>query len=348
VIIAFQVSDEGTHPAGPQEHWNESFYVNCFDARQEIGLASRIAFSPNQGFADGFVLLYLPQGHTAFVRTWEPCADHRGRNAVGPIAHVCVEPFRQWRLRYQGPVYHFDDPLRMGDFMQTMLTDIPRKAVELELRFEAIHDVFDFHASMRREWLSGTELLAKLRPRYFFTHLGPAMRKLALLRSMSGAQHYEHAGRIEGEVRIDGQAYEVRGSGQRDHSWGVRDMRVPTNWRWFSGQFGDELCFNAIKVEVLGLRASGGYVYHDGMVEALTEWTYTAEGLALREGPKRVALDLACGSGKRFALTGTALSNIPVIALTGGRGAIVNETHTRFVYCDKVGRGVSEFMEQLP
>ena len=56
---------------------------------------------------------------------------------------------------------------------------------------------------------------------------------------------------------------------------------------------------------------------------------------------------LACGSGKRFEITGTALTNIPVIALTGGYAAVVNEAHTRFVCGDKVGHGVSEFMEQL-
>jgi hypothetical protein len=321
--------------------------VNVFDPERNLGVVSRIAFSPNRGFADGFVFLYLPDGTAGFIRTWERCPDHRGHNSVGPIEHVCVEPFRQWRLRYRGPLYHFEEPARMGDFMQSMLTDIPRKEIEVDLRFEAIHEVFDFHASMKREWLSGAELLAKLRPRYFFSHLGPALRKLALLRTMSGAQHYEHAGRVEGEVRIGGETHDLKGFGQRDHSWGVRDMRVPTNWRWFSGQFGNELCFNAIKVEVLGLRASGGYVYHDGTVEALASWSYEAEMAAPRQGPKRVSLTLVCGSGKRFELTGTALTNIPVIALTGGDAAVVNEAHTRFVCGERSGHGVSEFMEQL-
>jgi hypothetical protein len=329
------------------KHWNESFYANGFDPQRRLGVVSRIAFSPNQGFADGFLFLYLPDGTTGFIRTWEQCPDHRGRNRVGPIEHVCVEPFKQWRLRYRGPIYHFEDPARMGDFMQSMLTDIPRKAVDLELRFEAIHDVFDFHASMKREWLSAAELAAKLRPRYLFAHLEPALRKLTLLRTMSGAQHYEHAGRIEGEVRLDGVTHDVRGFGQRDHSWGVRDMRVPANWRWFSGQFGDELCFNAIKVEVLALRASGGYVYHGGQVAALTGWSYEAEMTAPRQGPKRVSLVLECGPGRRFELRGTARSNIPVIALTGGSAAVVNEAYTQFVWGDKTGHGVSEFMEQL-
>ncbi len=321
--------------------------MNCFDSQRNLGVVSRIAFSPNQGFADGFLFLYLPDGTTGFIRTWDRCPDHRGRNAVGAIEHACVEPFKRWRLRYRGPIYHFDEPARMGDFMQSMLTNIPRKEVEVNLRFEAIHDVFDFHASMKREWLSGAELLRKLKPRYFFTHLGPALRKLALLRTMSGAQHYEHAGRIEGEVRIDGEAHDVRGFGQRDHSWGVRDMRVPTNWRWFCGQFGDALCFNAIKVEVLGLRASGGYVYHDGKAEGLASWSYQAEMVAPRQGPRRVSLALVCDSGQRFELTGTAGTNIPVIALTGGYAAVVNEAHTQFICGDQSGHGVSEFMEQL-
>jgi len=321
--------------------------VNCFDPARHLGIVSRIAFSPNQGFAAGFLFLYLPDGTAGFIRTWERCRDHRGRNSVGPITHVCVEPFRQWRVRYRGPIYHFEEPGRMADFAQTMLTDIPRKEIDVDLRFTAIHDVFDFHASMKREWLTPRELLAKLRPGYVIGHLGPAMRKLRLLRTMSGAQHYEHAGRIEGAMRIEGTAHAVHGFGQRDHSWGVRDMRVPTNWRWFSGQFGDELCFNATKVEVLALRASGGYVYHAGTVEALTDWSYEAERAALQGGPTRVALTLVCGSGRRFELTGTAATNIPVLALTGGSAAVVNEAHTQFTWGDKTGHGVSEFMEQL-
>lgn len=85
----------------------------------------------------------------------------------------------------------------MGDFAQTMLTDLPKMEIELNLRFQAVHEVFDFHASMKRELISGGDLLNKLRPNYFINHLVPAIRKVKLLRTMSGAQHYEHAGGIE-------------------------------------------------------------------------------------------------------------------------------------------------------
>jgi hypothetical protein len=235
----------------------------------------------------------------------------------------------------------------MADFAQIVLANVPRRELELELEFQAVHEIFDFHDSMKREWISGAELLDKLRPGYLVDHLGPAIRKLSLVRTMSGAQHYEHAGRIEGRICIDGETRTVAGYGQRDHSWGVRDMRVPTNWRWFSGQLADELCFNAIAVEVLAFRATGGYVYCDGRAEALSTWSLEAERESPRGGPVRVSLVLASVSGRRFAIEGTPLANIPVLVNTGGYASVVNEAHTRFVWGDKTGYGVSEFMEQL-
>jgi len=343
----FKPSDDGTHQPGPHDHWIESFYVNFFDAEGNWGGASRIGFSPNQGFAGGFVLLFFPNGATGFIRTWESCRDHTNRSSVGPIEHTCVEPFKEWRLRYNGPVYYFENPAQMGDFTRTMLADVPRREIELDVSFQAIHEVFDFHTSMKRELIPAGELLRKLRPAYFFNHLGPAMRKLKLLRSMSGAQHYEHAGRIEGRITVDGEVHGFTGFGQRDHSWGVRDMRVPTNWRWFSGQFGDELCFNAIKVEVLGFRASGGYVCHQHKVEALKNWSLQADLDESKRWAKRVSLTLVAGSGKRFEVTGTALENIPVIENTGGYASIVNAARMRFSWDHKTGFGISEFMEQL-
>jgi hypothetical protein len=347
-LADFKASDEGTHPAGSREHWNESFYLNFFDPQRGWGAVSRIGFSPNRGFADGFVCLYLPDGSTRFIPVWEPCSDHRGRSSAGAVEHVCLEPFRRWRVGYRGPIYQFLEPASMGDSAPAGLAELPGSELELELEFQAIHGAFDFHDSMRRDWLPAADLLAKLKPGYLFEHLGPGLRKLALLRTMSGAQHYEHAGRIEGSIRLDGELTRVAGIGQRDHSWGVRDMRVPANWRWFSGQLGEELCFNAISVEVLGLRASGGYLYHRGKAEALRSWSHRAELEAPRRGPKRVSLELVGYSGRRFELEGTALANIPVIVHTGSSRSVVNEAHTLFTWGEKSGHGVSEFMEQLP
>lgn len=346
-MVGFQPSDEQRHQAGPHNHWNESFYLNFFDLSGNWGGASRIAFSPNQGFADAFLCLYFPNGATGFIRAWEACSDRPGRLAAGAIELVCVKPFEEWRLRYEGQVYYFEDPARMGDFARTMLVDLPTRRVGLDIVFRAIHEVFDFHVSMKRKLLSGSELLGKLKPRYFANHLVPAVRKALLIRAMSGAQHYEHAGRVEGTISIDGERHDFTGFGQRDHSWGVRDMRVPANWRWFSGQFEDEMCFNAIKVEVLGMRASGGYVYHRGQAEALKDWSFEADLDDTRRWARSISLSLIAASGTSFDVAGTALANIPVLVTTGGSVSMVNEARMRFTWGDRTGHGISEFMEQI-
>jgi len=309
-MTEFQPSDEKTHPAGAQKYWNESFYFNFFDTEGNWGGATRIGFSPNQGFADGMVFLYFPNG-------------------------------------YKGPIYYFEDPAVMGDLARAMLVDLPRKEIELDLEFRAIHEVFDFHESMKRELISGRELIKKLRPDNLLNDAGLGLWKLARLPRMSRARHYEHAGRIEGRIRVDGQAHGLKGFGQRDHSWGVRDMRVLTNWRWFSGQFGDELCFNAIKAQALAFRASGGYVFHRGKAEALKNWSFEAELDESGRWARKVSLLLVTQSDKRFNIRGTAMANIPVRVNTGGCVTVVNEARSRFSWDGNTGYGISEFMGQL-
>lgn len=346
-MTAFQDEDEKTHPAGPHKYWNESFYLNFFDERGAWGGASRIAFSPNQGFADGFICLFFPDGATGFIRTWEASRDHLNLSAAGPIEHICLEPFARWRLRYDGPIYYFQEPARMGDFAQSVLTDLPTRKISLGLEFHAIHDAFDFHASMKRGLIPGRELAAKLKPAYVINHLGPAIRKARLLRVMSGARHYEHAGRISGTIRIEDEVHDIGGYGQRDHSWGVRDMRVPTAWRWFSCQFADELCFNATEVNLLAFRVSGGYVYHDDRSEPLRDWSFEADMDDSGLWARAISLSLTTLSGKQFRIDGEAMANIPVIVNTGGYAAVVNEARARYNWDGKTGHGISEFMGQL-
>jgi hypothetical protein len=260
---------------------------------------------------------------------------------------VCLEPFKHWRLHYEGPIYYFVEPASMGDFTQSVLTELPTRQISLDMEFRAMHEPFDFHASMKRGLLSASELIGKLRPAYFLNHLGPAIRKVKLIRTMSGAQHYEHAGRISGTIKVDGEAHEISGYGQRDHSWGVRDMRVPNAWRWFSCQFEDDLCFNATEVKLLAFRVSGGYIYHDGRSEPLADWSIEAEMDESGRWAKAVSLSLISQSGNQFRIEGEATANIPVIVNTGGYVGMVNEARARFSWNGKTAYGISEFMGQL-
>ncbi len=148
--------------------------------------------------------------------------------------------------------------------MRVACVDLPRRDVEIELVFESVHEPFDFHPTSRKGLLAPSRWGSELARRSPVLAAGVALHALSSLPAMMGATHYEQAVEVSGRIRIDGRERTFRGMGQRDHSYGVRDMRVPTRWRWVSCQMGRELCFNVTRVEVLGLEVTGGYAFVDG------------------------------------------------------------------------------------
>lgn len=60
-------ADEGVHPIGTQSNWNESRYVDFWDARQRVGGWFRIGNRPNEGRAEMSACINLPDGRAAFM-----------------------------------------------------------------------------------------------------------------------------------------------------------------------------------------------------------------------------------------------------------------------------------------
>ncbi|MCB0221452.1 MAG: hypothetical protein KDH09_17275 [Chrysiogenetes bacterium] len=348
--MSFPISDEQPHQPGSHEFWNESFYFNFFDNDAGWAGATRIGFSPNRGNADGFICLYFPDGGGGFVRSWRPLSGRSEDVEVAPFRYEMIEPFKTWRVSYEGPVFYFEDTAMMSDFFRTHLSALPTRQMKLDLTFTSRHEAYDFHASGKRKLLPGAKILGKLRPDYLIPHWNGGVHAARSIRAMSGASHYEQACHFEGTIAIDDKEEKISGTGQRDHSWGVRDMRVPTNWRWFSCQFGDELAFNATRVEVLGLEAVGGYAYYQGRAQGLKSWDLevlrpSADGRWAQEAKLQLQLE----SGERFTFAIEALTNLPVAIATEGVCTVVNEARARFRW-EETGResyGISEFMEQL-
>ncbi len=348
IVANLRPDDESTHLSGSHEYWNESFYFNFFDSKQQWSGFSRIGFSPNQGYADGFICLYFPDGSSGFIRNWEASTDPKTKkSAVGAMQHICHEPFKKWQLLYQGPIYHFREPESMANFGRSMLADVPQKQLNLDITFVPLHPPFDFHDSMRKRLIPWQELSKKFHPKYLTKHLGSLFRKLRLAPTMSGANHYEQAGQIEGSITVDDEVFKIKGYGQRDHSWGVRDMRVPSNWRWLSCQFGDTLCFNAIQVDVLALRVSGGYVYHEGQLDVVIDWLCEPHYEDGKHWPDHVAVSIKTRSGKQLHLHAKAITNIPVLAPVEGDVTLVTASRGLYEWQGKKAYGIIEFMEQL-
>ena len=60
------IRDGYLHLAGEQPTWNESRYVDFYDAQSSVGGWLRIGMRPNEGHAEMSVCAFLPDGRTAF------------------------------------------------------------------------------------------------------------------------------------------------------------------------------------------------------------------------------------------------------------------------------------------
>jgi hypothetical protein len=341
-----QPSDEHWHASTKQAHWNESFYFNAFDTDAGWACAVRVGVSPNAGTRDGFICLYLPDHATGFIRMSQSLGDDRAVIAVGGIELHCAEPFGGWRISYDGPIHHYQRAASSGDILRTLDTRVPTKHFALELEVEGSSPAVDYDDRSVRMRPVGEMLRFGKRSAPFRT-LRRTLRALGALPAMMAAHHYEQSMTVRGTVTVDGERHLIAGHGQRDHSWGVRDMGVPVSWRWVSCQFGDDLCFNATQVDVLGMRVQSGFVQQGGDTEALDSWGYEARHDTSPYWPDSMDLWLKTKSGRRLALEAEVTTPLPVIADPDSRDVLVTAARAKYRWGGRVADGMVEFMERL-
>jgi len=105
---------------------------------------------------------------------------------------------------------------------------------------------------------------------------------------------YEIPCTVEGIVTIDGETMVVRGQGQRDHSWGVRDWWA-FGWCWSSARLDDGTRVHLADIRMPGYPVAFGYVQTPaGAVHTVTELSVT-EDLGLAGLPDTARIELAYG-----------------------------------------------------
>jgi hypothetical protein len=71
---------------------------------------------------------------------------------------------------------------------------------------------------------------------------------------------YEIPCNVEGTIRVDGEELTLRGPGQRDHSWGLRDW-WSMDWVWSAGRLADGARMHAVQIRLPdGNRFGVGYL----------------------------------------------------------------------------------------
>ncbi len=190
-IFDLTAADEGRHPAGSEELWGESWYLDWAAADASAGGYVRLGLYPNLGISWWWIALVGAGRPLVLVVDHElPCPE--GDAALSPVAGSTrvglsvPEPLRRFRVVSDAVGVELGDPAQAFHGL-----DGPTVPVQLDLEWESRAEAFPYAMTTR----------------------------------------YEISSWVTGTVTIGDETVAVDCAGQRDHSWGVRDWwQFPWNW----------------------------------------------------------------------------------------------------------------------
>ncbi len=321
---AFRIGpeDELTHLPDASPNFNESVYVNAFDATTRVGGWMRLGNRVNESHAELSVCLYLPDGRIAcsFQR---PSISTNERFDAGGLSYSVIEPLKKVSMTFEGNLFLVDDPFALRD---------PRKLFETAAR-----------APSRVHWvLEGESPIHGGEPTDPST---PTMYG----RDFSLGHFNQHA-RVRGEIRVGDQTWALDGRGWRDHSWGPRYWQAIYFYRLFLANFpnGDGLMLLKI-TDKAGHTRREGVLLVDGQYEDIldmdlvTDWTDKKDPAFARIGVRTKA--------RKAVISGEILTLAPLRNRRRANDEIlvsrIAEGYTRFRWDGQEGYGMTEYIERL-
>jgi hypothetical protein len=326
VTLRLEPADEYMHPAGSEPNYNESMYVNVYDAGSRVGGWFRLGNRPNEGFAEMTVCLYLPGGAVAFMYGQPEITGNDALEAGGLGFHV-VEPFERLRVAYQGPVVILSEPRAMADPGQAF-RDNPRAACAVALDFRGISPMY-----------GGEQIGAD----------GSSCEEPA--DEAFARAHYEQHMAASGTIRVGENSWEIAGYGLRDKSWGPRFWQNIWWYRWLPMSFGEDFgAMISIVVMRNGARKVGGMVLTEGRYDLVEEarlesdWDADDCQTSLRAWARTAT--------REYRFEGHVLSLIPLRNRridADGEPLItrITEGLTEFHCEGRTGYGMSEYLDQM-
>lgn len=245
MAVRLDPDDEFMHELGPEPNFNESMYINCFDAEQQVGGWFRMGNRANEGYAEMTVCLYLPPAadgarrQVAFMYK-RPTISHNDALDAGGLTWTMVTPFEELRVDYAGKVVVLDEPEQMAD-PKSAFTNNPYAECEVHLTF----------SGQGRSSMFGGE------PDTPHETPGEEFAK----------GHYEQLVAASGSIRVGDREWQISGHGLRDHSWGPRYWQAPWYYRWLTANVDQDFGFMASRVakkDAAGTR--GGFVWEHGQM----------------------------------------------------------------------------------
>jgi hypothetical protein len=184
--------------------WSENLLFAGYDPRADIGFWLHLGTVPNEWTMwEDRVILRLP-GDQGVLSMWAYHRTAPDRKPAGSnLAFQCVEPFKRWRVTFDGFAQHIPNE----DMAAGLAPDGPRKRLMIDLDVTCVTPVWDAQASAKSAAGKGD------------------------MASQSWAkEHYEQMWRATGVVRVDDQDIAFDGTGWRDHSRGPRGGATADPW----------------------------------------------------------------------------------------------------------------------
>jgi hypothetical protein len=310
--------DEYTHENTGESNFNESMYFNFFDAAQKLGGFLRVGNRPNERYAETTVCIFRADGSVLFNFKRPEIENNERFEAGGTCFHV-EQPFEKLHIAYSGKACCLKDPLAMIDPRQAFQSN-PFSSLEVDLAIEGVGPMY------------GGERRGK-----------PTRQEMEFARG-----HYEQHHRATGRIEIDGQSVAFDGLGLRDHSWGPRSWQAPRYYRWLTGNFDADFGFMASWIATPdGEVLKGGFVHRGHRVSRVKALELDTEWEGAERYHDRIQARLECDDGETLEIAGRVLSLIPLRNRRGGQTTRISEGMTEWTYRDRVGYGLSEYLDQM-
>jgi hypothetical protein len=326
--------DDLMHPNTGESNYNESAYYNFYDRNARIGGFARMGNRPNEGYAEMTVCLYLPDGTVGFMFQRPEIKDNAAHNAGG-LSFEVRKPFEHHRIAYTGKVCMLKDPLQMAEPAAAFKNN-PYSSARLELDYYATAPGWggEFREKIASGWVS---------PK----NEGDPSAQFA-------KGHLEQLGHAVGRLALEGKGgaseYKIDGLGLRDHSWGPRYWQAPKYYRWLTMNFDEGLgAMATITVNRDGSEHAGGFIARKGQ-PAVNLRRVNIETEFAGEQQLHDRIKVTCeieDGGAPITITGKVLSMIPLRNRRAGMVTRIAEGMTEWRWSDKVGYGLSEYLDHL-
>ncbi|MEO8558051.1 MAG: hypothetical protein ABI439_03235 [Rhodospirillales bacterium] len=318
----FSPQDEFLHKPDASVNFNESVYMNAFDARQRMGGWMRLGNRVNEGYAELSVCLYLPDGRIA-CQFQRPKITANDRFEGGGLRYSVADPTKRMSMNYEGEVLLLDD------------ANLLRAPEKMFARAQRVPAIVRWDATAASP-IHGGEPTSDATP----TMYG---------RDFSLGHFNQHIA-VNGSIQIGDRHWPVDGHGWRDHSWGPRYWQSIYWYRLYLANFGDGRGFMLLKIATQdGRSRKVGVLMVDGKYEDITDLDVVTDWTP-EQDPKRVRLNVRTAT-RAETIEGETISLAPLRNRRKADGQTlvsrIAEAFTQFTWDGKLGYGMCEYIERI-